>query len=156
MSSRSESCCVRVMESAISDVSRVLIEPSSARVIAGCTARPSRSSENGGSPIAGKPCGTSPMMGAPLDQTTLRSVPAISAASVAGRYLRRRPGQKMLTARVTAPMTIAWWWMSPRRSGQARIAPSGPPSTTPAPPNGSVWETMMITPTPDMNPEITE
>ena len=40
--------------------------------------------------------------------------------------------------------------------GHDRTAPSGPPAETAAPMKGSVCNRMMITPMPDMNPEITE
>ena len=41
-------------------------------------------------------------------------------------------------------------------SGQARTAPSGPPSAKGAPMKGRVCNRMMITPMPDMNPDMTE
>ena len=41
-------------------------------------------------------------------------------------------------------------------SGQARIAPMGPPAATGAPRKGNVCNRMMIMPMPDMNPDITE
>ena len=41
-------------------------------------------------------------------------------------------------------------------SGQALIAPIGPPLAASAPRNGIVCSKMMIMPMPDMNPEITE
>ena len=41
-------------------------------------------------------------------------------------------------------------------SGHWRIVLSGPPSSTGRPMNGRVCITMMITPMPDMKPEITE
>ena len=80
----------------------------------------------------------------------------IRAAIVAGKNLLNRSGQSAATARVTAPRMSALGLKWLIKSGQARMAPTGPPVATSAPRNGSVWVRNMMIPTPDMNPEMTE
>ena len=72
---------VRVIESATSDVSRLSMEPSSAMMMAGCTARTSTSGASSGNRGFGRPVGTSPMTGVSVNHSTPSSVPASSAAS---------------------------------------------------------------------------
>ena len=75
---------VRVSESATSAVSSVSMEPSSARMIAGSTARTKRPAERSGAYSVGRPDGTSPITGAPVSQNIPSPTPTTSAASVDG------------------------------------------------------------------------
>ena len=105
---------------------------------------------------SGRPVGTSPITGGPPSHNTPSSVPALSAASVGGRYLLNWAGQPTPTASVTTAMASALVLRSLSASGHSRIASSGPPVATGAPRNGRVCSRMMITPMPDMKPEMTE
>ena len=69
ISSRFGSWCSRVIESAMSAVSRLLMEPMSAIVIAGNRAPTSASTERSGTRMLGMPVGTSPMTGASPSHT---------------------------------------------------------------------------------------
>ena len=62
----------------------------------------------------------------------------------------------MPAASVVAAMATALTFRSLNASGHARTAPIGPPVAVAAPRNGSVWMRMMMTPMPDMKPDITE
>ena len=68
----------------------------------------------------------------------------------------RLAGQPTHTTRVITPRVSALKSMSASASDKERTDSSGPPSATSLPSNGRVWTRMMITPTPDMNPETTE
>ena len=57
---------------------------------------------------------------------------------------------------VASAMPSALKWMSLNASGQPRIAARGPPSAPLWPTKGRIWIRMMMTPMPDMNPEVTE
>ena len=96
------------------------------------------------------------MTGVLVSHTTPKVVPAASAASVGGRTLRSLAGHSMPTARVTAAIAKEFGLMSLITSGHERTAPIGPPSATGAPRNGRVCSSMIITPMPDMNPDMTE
>ena len=96
------------------------------------------------------------MTGVLVSQRTLSSVPARSAARVGGKYCRSLFGHSTPTASVTAAMASALTLMSVITSGHDLTAPNGPPSATFAPTNGSVCSRMMMTPMPDMKPDITE
>ena len=72
------------MESAMSDVSRLSIEPSIARVSAGVMACARMPSDRSGSCGAGRPVGTSPMTGTSVSHSTPIIVPTTSAARVGG------------------------------------------------------------------------
>ena len=52
-------------------------------------------------------------------------------------------------------MARALTLISATASGNARSAPIAPPDAAGAPRNGMVWINMMMTPMPDMNPEMT-
>ena len=66
------------------------------------------------------------------------------------------PGQKMQTPKLTAAIATALALRFTMASGQARITSSGAPPDPSIPSAGSVCRMMMMMPTPDMNPEITE
>ena len=144
------------MESATSEVSRLSIDPKSAMVSAGCTARANKSPEISGIWKSGRPVGTSPMTGVFSNHNTLSSVPTIRAISIAGMKALRRGGQKMHTPSEIAAMARELKFTSLNTSGQDRTASIGPPSSTSAPTNGRVCTKMMMTPMPDMNPDTTE
>ena len=61
------------------------MEPSNARINAGCRPFVRTWRERLGNCTSGSPIGTSPITGVSVSQRTLSSVPAINAASVAGR-----------------------------------------------------------------------
>ena len=87
-SSRFGLCCVRVIESAISEVSRLSMDPSSASVIAGCAALARKPGSNVGRPKSGRPLGTGPMSpitSVSFSQRTPSAVPTTSAARVGGK-----------------------------------------------------------------------
>ena len=105
---------------------------------------------------SGKPVGTVPMSGASLNHSTPRSVPTIRAARVGGSALASFAGQTTVTSRVTRAIASAWKLIDATASGMARIAPTVPPPGEEAPRKGNTWSSTMITPTPDVNPEITE
>jgi len=149
-------CRVRVIESAISDVSRLSTAPSRASVMAGCTAPAKTPNDSTGCWSSGRPEGTSPMTGASPRNSTPMSVPTARAASVAGNQRCRRAGQKMHTPKLTTAMATAPAFRFKIASGQARITSSGPPPALSTPRAGSVCRMMMMMPTPDMKPEITE
>ena len=127
---------VRVIASATSEVRRLSMEPSRARISAGCTARASSPGASSGRCRLGRPVGTSPMTGVSLSHSTLSAVPATSAASAGGMYFRSCAGHKTPTASVTSAMVNALKFRSAMVSGQARTASSGPPVRTGAPMNG--------------------
>ena len=147
---------VRVIASATREVSRLSMEPSRAMINAGWTDCNSTSTEISGSCSSGRPMGTSPMTGVPVNHRTPRAVPAARAARVGGMYFLRRSGQRMPTARVTTAMASALKLTLRIASGHACTAAIGPPVGTEAPRNGSVWSSMMMIPMPDMNPDMTE
>ena len=127
---------VRVRASATSEVSRLSIEPRSARMNAGSKKLMMMPGASTGHWSWGRPAGTAPMTGAEPNQMSASSVPAIRAARGAGRYLRSLRGQKTFTARATAPTTRASRLRRATASGQARMELSGPPDTALAPMNG--------------------
>ena len=106
--------------------------------------------------MSGKPVGTVPMSGASFNHSTPMRVPTIRAARVGGKALASFVGHATVTTRVTRAMASAWKLTDPTASGMARIAPTVPPPGEGAPRKGSTWSSTMITPTPDVNPEITE
>ena len=114
------------------------MDPSSARINAGCTAPTRKPGDRSGRCSTGSPVGTSPITGVLLSHRTPRSDPAISAASVGGRYFRNRAGQSTPTTSVVAAMATALTFRSLNASGHARTAPIGPPVAVAAPRNGSV------------------
>ena len=144
------------MVSAIRDVNRLSIEPSSAMVSAGWIAPTNTPRETSGNSIPGRPVGTSLMTGVSVNHRTPSRVPAINAASAGGRTFFSRLGQATPTPRVTNAMASALKLTLSIAPGQARIDPSGPPVSTDAPKNGRVCTRITITPMPDMNPDITE
>ena len=155
-SSRLALCCVRVIESAMSEVSRLSIDPSIAMVSAGVTARARMSGDRSGSCGVGKPVGTMPITGTSVSHSTPIIVPTPSATSVGGRMRRSRAGHRMPTASVTAAMAKALVLKLAMPSPQPLMAAMGPPSATGIPMKGSVCSRMMMMPMPDMKPEITE
>ena len=105
---------------------------------------------------SGRPVGTSPMSGAPVNHSTPSRVPTISAARVGGSALLSLFGQKIATPRVTRAISRASTFTAPIAEGMACIAPTVPPPGEDAPRNGSTCSRTMITPTPEVNPDITE
>ena len=156
ISSRSELCRVRVIESATSEVSRLSIEPSSASTRAACTICGRSASGKAGTTSFGSPDGTSPITGAPGRNSTLIRVPTVRAASGGGMIAASRLGQATMTARLATAIASASGFSPAAIRGQARIDPSGPPGAISKPKKGRVWITMMIAPIPDMKPETTE
>ena len=103
---------------------------------AGCSAPSRKAGDSTGACRLGRPAGIGPMTGAPGNQSTAASVPAIRAASGAGSDLRTLRGQKKATASATAPTMSASAFRSAAAAGQARMAATGPPETTGAPSSG--------------------
>ena len=99
---------------------------------------------------------TAPIVGASVSQKTPMMVPIPRATKIEGTYRSYRRGQSMATARVTAAMPSALTSKCSKTSEKLRSVPIGPPAATGAPRKGRVWTRMMITPTPVMNPEMTE
>ncbi len=114
------------------------MEPSRARMSAGCKACARKLAEGSANCKLGRPVGTGPMMGASLNHSTPSSVPTISAIRGAGRNRVNRRGQSTPTASVTAAMAKALLLILPTTSGTAPIAPIGPPGAVGAPRNGKV------------------
>jgi hypothetical protein len=156
ISSRSDLCRVRVIESATSDVNRLSIEPRSASTSAAWTIFGRSAIGKTGITRSGNPVGTSPMTGALGSNSTLISVPRVRAASGGGRTPAARFGQKIMVARLATAIARASGFSMAGTSGHARIEPSGPPGAVSMPKNGRVWMTMMMMPIPDMKPETTE
>ena len=96
------------------------------------------------------------MRGAFFNNSTPKSVPTIRAASVGGNAFWNLFGQTTVTTKVTKAIANAWTLASPRAAGMARIAPTVPPPGEEAPRKGNTCSSTMITPTPDVNPDITE
>ena len=132
------------------------MDPSNAMVRAGVTTPSNADSEKSGNCRSGSPVGTSPMTGVLVSHSTPSSVPAIRAAKVGGRYLLSCAGHSTPTTRVTAAIAREWKFTPLIASGNPRNAPIGPPVEASAPRKGSVCNSMMMIPMPDINPEMTE
>ena len=65
-------------------------------------------------------------------------------------------GQSTATATVATAMASALASKSLKTSDRLPSVPIGPPATIGAPRKGGVWTRMIITPTPVMNPDMTE
>ena len=155
-SSRLGSWRVRVCESAINEVSRLSMEPRSARISAGSTMPPIEPHSICGICNAGSPAGIAPMVRASASQKSATQVPTIRAASGEGRKRRIRRGQKTQIAKAINPTTRSCELGLVMASGQAAIWTSGPPGTGSAPRMVRTCRIMMIAPIPVMKPEITE
>ena len=95
-SSLSESCCVLVMESDTRDVSRLSIEPSNARMNAGCTICAMLWIDTAGTTSLGRPDGTWPITGKLRNASADTIVPMTRTPRGAGTILARRDGQNII------------------------------------------------------------
>ena len=122
---------------------------------AGCSA-PARNRTPGTSTCTpGSAEGTSPITDTSVSHNTLSTVPATSATRRPGMYFARRRGQNTAAASATSASASALGFRLASPSGNARRTVAGPPLTGGNPRNGRACMSMMISPTPDMNPEIT-
>ena len=129
---------VRVSVSATSEATRLLTEPISASVNAGCMADNSRSGSSSGRYSSGNPCGSLPMVGASCNHSAAIAVPTNRANSGPGKNRPSRRGQNTQIARHTAPTITACRFSPKTAAGQTRMMPSSPPGAAGAPRNGSV------------------
>ena len=83
------------------------MEPSSARISAGCIAPASTLGETSSCCNPGRLADTSPMTGTSVSHRTLNSVPAISATRVAGKNFENLAGQATITTSVVAATASA-------------------------------------------------
>ena len=136
-------------------VSRLLIDPSSAKVTAGAKALPMSAQSKEGSCGWGSPEGTSPMTSTSSIHSTLTTVPMSSAATDGGSTRLSRCGQNKHTKMVSTPSVKAPTPRLPIASGSAEIEAVTPPSATSLPSSGSSCTTMMMSPTPEVKPDTT-
>ena len=122
---------------------------------AGCSALTRKPKEGSSTCIPGSPEGIVPITDTSFSHRTLRTVPVTSATSRPGRYFDKRRGQSTATANATHARPNALGFRFANPSGNARRTPRGPPLTWGAPRKGMACVNMMMSPTPDMNPEIT-
>ena len=95
------------------------------------------------------------MTGASVNHNTPSAVPAASATRGPGAKRDNLRGQRNPTASVTAPMAKAPMSMAFTAAGSAHTAPIGPPVAPEAPSSGSACISKMMTPIPDMKPDMT-
>ena len=134
------------------------MEPSSAMISAGCTAR-ATTVDGEGWQAQFRQTGRHLADDWPRRSATGRPAAYRRSAQRAsgGRSLLSRVGQTTPTTRVTVAMATALRLKSPYRiRPRSESPPTGPPGTTSAPRKGRVCTSMMIMPMPDMNPDITE
>ena len=131
-------------------------EPTSAITIAGSMERTSTPGDTSGNWNDGRAVGTAPMTGASVSHSTPMSVPTASATRVEGRYLSNFLGHSRATARVAAAMERALPSKCSTTPEKLRSVAIVPPAATGAPRNGRVCTSMIITPTPVINPDMTE
>ena len=156
ISFRLDLCWVRVTLSAIREVSKLSIEPSTARTSAACTMPGNRSSSIAGIWRSGKPRGISPITGAP-DRTKMPISVLMTRAASGGEISRRsRPGMKSMMASARRPTISAskTGWLT--TLGSLASAPMTPPDEPVKPNKGKSCRTMMMQPMPLMKPEMTE
>ena len=96
------------------------------------------------------------MVGASVSHRTPIAVPTTNAIRVEGRYLSYLLGQSIAMATVAMAMANALASKSLNIPEKLPSVAIGPPAAIGAPRKGGVWTRMMITPTPVMNPDMTE
>ena len=142
------------MLSATSEVSKLSMAPSNARINAASSAMKTVSCVNAGITSEGNPVGMSPSTGAP-GSARLSNVPVTSAASGAGMIFPQLCGQLKIMTRQTTPTVSAAKFGSITASGTAVRAGIVPLPSGSCPNRRESWSAMMIQPMPLMNPEIT-
>ena len=154
MSSRLESCRVRVMLSATSDVSRLSIAPRIARINAASKTMRMVSLEKEGTINSGRPVGMAPNTGTSVN-ARLTTVPVINAASGPGKYRPQLPGQKNTMPKVRIPTPSAPMFGSITAVGTSKSAGMVPVSAGSWPNSRASCNAIMMQPIPLMNPETT-
>lgn len=124
-------------------------------MIAGSTEPISMAAEGIGKCSSGRPAGIGPITGASRSHRAPSRVPRTSPATAGGMSFanRRRQSRQMASVAAKMAMELTFAWVN--ASGRLRSAPTAPPGATGDPRSGNSWIRMMMTPMPELKPEMT-